>query len=366
MRDCVAIVALAAVVLPHRGLAQTCDQQSFLRRPIVLGTSGGSAAFVRRVPQGNLVEIFCAGGTLGSLVQDAVGHRFILSNNHVLARSNAGRRGEAIVQPSLGDSRCMRTPRDVVAHLSRDIPIAFGDGGSNLVDAAIAHVRRGKVSAEIANVGAIAGAPVANALGLTIQKMGRTTCLTRGIVVAVDAEVQVGGYSRRPRIQSNDSGETAFFRDQILIESLDGGVVGGPGDSGSLVVTTDACPRPVGLLFGGSIDGRTAFANPAAAVVSSLGVSFVGGCTAAAIGTEARGVQSAPVVRAAAARDLHRSTLMGIPDAIGTAVGIGDGTDPVGIEVLVKASTPELRASAPRELDGLPVRLREVGPIVAF
>src|SRR6185369_15499613 len=48
---------------------------------------------------------FCCSGTLGSLVTDGT-NQYILSNNHVLARSDQASAGEDISQPGLIDSNC--------------------------------------------------------------------------------------------------------------------------------------------------------------------------------------------------------------------------------------------------------------------
>ena len=59
--------------------------------PARLGTSGGNI--------NDFAKGFCYGGTLGALVHDGNGTQYILSNNHVLARTNLGVTGEDIIQP---------------------------------------------------------------------------------------------------------------------------------------------------------------------------------------------------------------------------------------------------------------------------
>jgi len=54
-------------------------------RPIQLGTTGGNI--------NDRSAAFCCSGTLGALVQNAT-TQFILSNNHVLARTNRAAIGE--------------------------------------------------------------------------------------------------------------------------------------------------------------------------------------------------------------------------------------------------------------------------------
>src|SRR5262249_17919724 len=112
--------------------------------PIQLGTSGGNI--------NDRSKGFCYGGTLGALVEDTSGTEYILSNNHVLARTNAAASGEDIIQPGLIDQSpaCFNKEinDDIVADLSAFVPILFKTKGTmptNTVDAAIAKVRVGNV-----------------------------------------------------------------------------------------------------------------------------------------------------------------------------------------------------------------------------
>src|SRR6266849_3156002 len=70
--------------------------------PIKLGTSGGNST--DKTTSGNTTT--CCSGTLGSLVQRPAntGAFFILSNNHVLEKSDQGTAGQAITQPGLVDT----------------------------------------------------------------------------------------------------------------------------------------------------------------------------------------------------------------------------------------------------------------------
>jgi hypothetical protein len=80
-------------------------------RPIQLGTTGGNI--------NDRSAAFCCSGTLGALVQNAT-TQFILSNNHVLARTNQAAIGEDIIQPGLIDQNpvCNQDVMDAVADLS--------------------------------------------------------------------------------------------------------------------------------------------------------------------------------------------------------------------------------------------------------
>jgi hypothetical protein len=49
----------------------------------------------------------------------------------------------------------------------------------------------GNVNAEILNIGGIASAVAMPRLGLSVQKMGRTTCLTEGKITAISVKANV-------------------------------------------------------------------------------------------------------------------------------------------------------------------------------
>lgn len=179
---------------------------------------------------------------------------YILSNNHVLANSNAANIGDPIVQPGSFDGGVH--PADTIAHLSNYIPIQFG-GANNQVDCAIAEVIQfDKCSPEIYGIGYVEG--VANvAVNTRVQKSGRTTGYTRGRVIAIGATVNVnyGG----PGV--------ARFVNQIITTNMSAG-----GDSGSLVL--DMRNNAVGLLFAGS--STATIINPINAVLSALQIEFLG------------------------------------------------------------------------------------------
>lgn len=156
---------------------------------------------------------------------------YVLSNNHVLANSNRARIGDPILQPGPIDGG--RFPRDMIARLSRFVPIRFG-GARNLVDAAIAEGAFHVLDREIYWIGYVKGVRVAR-LGSTVQKTGRTTNYTTGRVRSVNAVVNV----------NYGGGRVARFSNQIVTTPMSAG-----GDSGSLLC--DVNEMAVGLLFAGS------------------------------------------------------------------------------------------------------------------
>lgn len=201
-------------------------------------------------------------GTFGCVVRDmrrsdpqlGEADYLILSNNHVLAAVNAGNPGDLILQPGPFDGGLF--PSDAIATLDRFEPIVlsqFNGPGYNLVDAAVArpsHARH--VTAAI--IGAIMPQGVDQArVGSVVIKAGRTTQVTVGVVIAVNATVAVG----------YGLAGIGLFRHQILTTSMAAG-----GDSGSLLM--DRNLRAVGLLFAGS--SRITVHNHIADVEAALGV----------------------------------------------------------------------------------------------
>lgn len=180
------------------------------------------------------------------------GHDYlILSNNHVLANSNAGRPGDSILQPGAFDGGVF--PSDEVARLERFERITFGAAGYNLVDAAVARptASRNVISAIIAVVTprGISEAQV----GTPVIKVGRTTQVTTGRVLSTNATVAV----------NYGAPGVAVYRHQIITTAMSAG-----GDSGSLLM--DRSLNAVGLLFAGS--ATVTIHNHIADVETALGV----------------------------------------------------------------------------------------------
>jgi hypothetical protein len=278
-------------------LAQSTQDR--LPRPIELGVSGGSID--------DLDNPFCCGGTLGCLVQNAAGDLFILSNNHVLTRSNRATIGEGVVQPGLIDVGCAMILADVVADLSDFVPLDFG-GGITAADAAIAQVRAGAVdtSGSILNVGPLSPNTVGAFIGQNVKKSGRTTGLTFGQVGAIDVSVNVS-YSKSCGRRGT---MTASYVGQVRITP---GTFSDGGDSGSCIVEDVAnSPRAMGLLFAGS--SSSTIANPMDDVLNALNVTMVGGdpppppTTGSITGTVTSSVDGSAIAGADVSTDTGQAT----------------------------------------------------------
>ena len=371
------IINASAFALP------LCDQTDFQTRPILLGVSGGNIKARAKIGR-NLFE--CCSGTLGSLVVDKKGVNYILSNNHVLARTNKALGGDGIVQPGLVDTTpnaCTQTAGDTVAKTSKKVTLNFRKGSVNVVDAALAKIVSGDVDTDgdILNIGPIA--PTTDdppALDQAVAKQGRTTCLTTGTVTSIDVNMLGVLY---PKECNGGKGGTANFVKQILVTGID---FVEPGDSGSLVVTNNGfgCPQAVGLLFAGNDSGTMGVVNPIGTVLKKFNVKMVGTCVGPVSATASDGgttvatdasststnsalsETSAPVVAASAIKDRHESDLFKIQGVIGTGIGAADQPGKAAIQVYVDHETSQIDSAVPATLEGVPVKIIETGQFTAF
>ncbi|MBZ5599808.1 MAG: S1 family peptidase [Acidobacteriia bacterium] len=349
-------------------------------RPIALGTTGGNA--------NDKSSSFCCSGTLGALVTRN-SNLYILSNNHVLARSGKGVTGEAISQPGLVDNQC--NVAATVANLTQASDL--NSGGTSLADAAIAQIITGQVdpsgailgfgptSCGIASAAPPANTTIAPAVGMPVAKSGRTTGLTCSTISAIDVDVQV-------QYENSCGSNSTFlvtFNNQAAIDST---TFGGPGDSGSLIVDSQTS-QPVALLFAGDNPPTVTIANPIADVFTALAdpsppheqPTFVGGAThpvsacvdATALAAKRQGsavpfvsqLPDAEVARATVVKKNHLSALEADPAVIG--VGVGAGSEPGRAAVIVFVDKEKmLRHPIPAALDGVEARVERVGRFRAY
>lgn len=225
---------------------------------------------IRPAPGGaSLGHFRMTAGTLGCLARGRSGERanrlLALSNNHVLADTNAGSFGDPVLQPGPQDGGAVST--NMIGRLERFVPIDFS-GAPNFVDCATAWVMPQLVRPELLDF--TSGAPRFFSLGSVlapcekgaiVSKSGRTTQLTRGRITDCDAVLRV-----------RFGGRTAIFRDQLAIQGPPGELFSHGGDSGSIVWTLDG-QRPVGLLFAGG--ESTTFVNKIHHVLAALEIDLV-------------------------------------------------------------------------------------------
>lgn len=408
------VAAITALSFSPSLLADHVDggvaTQSVQARPSQLGVSGSSIEFV--VSKNRL---YCYTGTLGSLVQDSGGTKYILSNNHVLAKENNPdivstnpdsalyRDGFQIIQPGLLDegscSTSLGDPNNIVATLAEFEQIQFGKGRSlpeNKIDAAIAEIASncgvdgsGQVipcvnsNGHILGIGGVSGTTTVS-VDDWVQKTGRTTGHTYGTVKALHVTVRVG----------YDSGD-ALFTDQIEVtDHCDSFSAGG--DSGSLILnlpTSGAAPAATGLLFAGG--GSSTFANPIGAVLNGgwdkSPLSMVD-CAAsgascdttpeattqpAACPTEEDSSGGPPpgrgknrsVMGLEQARQVasdHSRALFSLPGVQGHGIGMSDGGAVIRVYVDTASARRAAEDAIPASIEGVPVVQVMTGPINAY
>src|SRR6266851_1963807 len=299
---------------------------------IELGTSGGNAN--DSSTNTSTRTITCCSGTLGSLVTRG-GTQYVLSNTHILARSDIAQIGDPIIQPGLIDtSTCTPSGARTVANLSAFYNLETG---------------------------------VAPTLAMPVAKSGRSTGLTCSTVVAVAVSVNAVQY------QKGCGTGTTFTVNYTNQVDIAGGSFSAEGDSGSLIVSQNSTD-PVALLFAGS-DNDTV-GNPVGTVLNFFAsggnsVTFVGGGTHAVVGCSlpnkpaaAMSTQAAATVtpeamqNAVAVRDAHAPELLAPAEV--QAVGVGASRDNPGeaaILFFVPAGQP--RTNMPAQVDSVRTRIVE-------
>lgn len=347
--------------------------------PVPLGSSGSNANDFNTNTQNNTVT--CCGGTLGSLVTRG-GTQYILSDNHILARSDGATVGDAIVQPGLIDTpTCTTAGTTTVANLSQFFNLQ--NGPTPKIDAAIAQVVGGKVDptgtiiylgATTDSNGVPASAPpqsgtglaAASALNVAVAKSGRSTGLTCSTVDAINTSTSV---SYTVNCDGTGNSFSVTYDNQIDVM---GGSFSGEGDSGSLIVTQGEA-NPVALLYAGS-DTDTV-GNPVSDVLSyfqsgSNAVSFIGGAAHLVVGcslpnapTSAKTVVPSSLAsdvlqKAIVTRDSRAPELLAHPEV--QAVGVGASYDnPKEPAILFFVTQGEPHADLPAEVDGIRTRIIE-------
>ncbi len=349
--------ATAGVTIVAQGVGEVNQaRQSF---PIKLGTSGGNQN--DRSTSGTMVT--CCSGTLGALVMRGP-IQYILSNNHVLARTGQASPNEAILQPGLVDTMCTANG-NTVARFSQAAPLQTSN-----VDAAIAEVVSGAVDSTgaILLFGSPSGgtnqpAPPASTTGPAspmdvVAKSGRSTGLTCSPIQAINTTVQV----QYQQACNSTMKFNVTFTNQVVVS---GAAFSSSGDSGSLIVKA-LTAQPVALLFAGST--TTTVANPIQDVLNALAdpnppgavPTVVGGaqhsivCPASPPGAmaPASALSEAAIAVATAAKNKHAEELMADPAVIGVGVGASDD-HPGEPAILIFVEQGKQHAAIPAEIEGV-------------
>jgi len=228
------------------------DPTAWFERPVPIGVSTGN-------------EGAPAVGTLGCRVKDKSGKVYALSNNHVYALENTAPIGSNVLQPGLHDGGV--APDDVIGTLSAFVPVKF-DGSDNTVDAAIAAIIKDGKIPRVGNAtpsdgyGTPKSETVLASIGMPVQKYGRTTSLTKGVITGINATLNINYHFGTGRCVN-----------QVVVESKTPFVK--PGDSGSLMVT-DPGREPVGLIYAANSNGKFVAASRIELVLDAFDVTIDG------------------------------------------------------------------------------------------
>lgn len=372
----------AEVLLNPAGVTSNpTAHQEQLATLMPLGSSGGNNGDLD-ARGGKILD--CCSGTLGALVQDNSGRQFVLSNNHVLARSDHAAVGDTIVQPGLIDNNC--TPNGdgpgtlPVAMLTTWLPLnsaqtnadaAIAQVGSRMMDNAGsilelgARQPDGTLAAAAPGISSTAGRGENPSLAMKVAKSGRTTGLTCASVSAIDLDVSVDYFRDCAETQPY---LTKVFTNQIAIS---GDRFTDAGDSGALVVDA-ANAEPVGLFFAGGVDSAGvshAVANPAPDVLNELGAlagngvsyTFVGAAdhqvsclnygNSAISAAQSVSLSDAEIARAQQALASARALVN--PGAGILGVAMGKSSDHPGESAVLVYIAAGQRPSIPATIDGV-------------
>ena len=355
-------ILLAACLISVCAISQTvqaaCTKDGFCDRPIKMGVSISnttSAPFIYAGTAGMRVRAF-----------SNPDRKFILSNNHVLGAGGPDIcPNEADIYPPPMTWALQPGTLDLGFDPGNDptylagvdfnlVPIDFTPGAQNIVDAAIAFTTPTFASAEILGIGQPNPALGFATVGMPITKSGRTTGVTTGTVLAVNASVNVNYGS---------CGTASYIKQVITSAGL-----GDSGDSGS-VVLEQGTNTPVGLYFAGS--ATIGIMNPILDVYMALKV-FADTDGPVAVASEADLLSQAAalpvdqrieILKKIQAR--HQAGLLAVKGVRGVGIGLDDSGTKHALVVFGEKITAALRRAVPRTIEGVPVRLIESGVLVA-
>lgn len=224
-------------------------------------------------------------GTLGALVRMPDGNVYGLTNNHVSALCSHVLPQTPILAPGVIDVGPTSIPPFTLGFHSIALEMHVGSVGNvniaSNTDAALFLIKN------LADVSSMQGeafdTPLAIAdpiEGMRVEKVGRTTRHTKGLIVSRGLRPCGVNYSA----QSYGFSGTIWFGNVFTVHGF-GAEFSLSGDSGSLVVQVDDQGRPiaaVGLVFAGGNDssapgGMKSLILPIRPILQALGATLVGG-----------------------------------------------------------------------------------------
>lgn len=216
--------------------------------------------------------------TLGGWACDNTDNTIVLLTcNHCIANLGVASVPGGIVQPGRLDGGVV--PGDLIGNLKRFIPITTGVVPLPVspVDAAVGTITVGRTD-NVLNIGPAIYELGAPALGMNVQKRGRTTFYTNnGSITSVAVQVNV-----------NYSGVTGRIGNAFIVTSTDGSAFANRGDSGSLIFdqaegVLEGTSPVVGMFFAVSNGGVTTWHNDINVIFNQLNLTTVCTCAARAL-----------------------------------------------------------------------------------
>lgn len=223
----------------------------------------------------------CLGaGTFGAIVKDSSGKLFGLSNNHVSAACNCAAPGLPILCPGPIDANEDSISPFTIGRHTRLLPINDGipeniNVGLNW-DAAIFELEDPNLVSSMQASAFDTPSDVADPVGgMLVEKVGRTTGRTSGVLLGVAASPLGVAYN----IKEYGINKTVYFEEAWIVQGAHGAMFSRPGDSGSLVVGLhpDGTRKAVGLVFAGNEARGQSFILPLRPILQQLGVELVYG-----------------------------------------------------------------------------------------
>jgi hypothetical protein len=321
-----------------------------------------TARFARPVPMGVSVGNTpgLKGGTSGLLVQSAShpDRKYILSNNHVLGAigptycySSANKKNTGTLEP--GPPDIGRDPGDIpkyhVGTVANFWPV-LPHPELNDIDAAISRTDQSLAASAIFGIGEPNPAIGHATPGETVMMSGAATGYTEGIVQTIDT---VMGFPL--------CGQTYDFEGQVIInmKSQDG-------DSGAAILDKNS-KTPVALLFGGDSGKGLTYANAISTVFQKLGVCPES-ATKCASGPETtiseqdwQQAADPRLIELEGIQSRHVNDLMKINGVQAVGIGLAENNRDLNFQVYVTRITPEIKSAIPLRLEGVPIRLFEIG-----
>lgn len=277
-------VCNGAALRYHQGNAETVSPSNVAEATstCALHTVGGNSFYTcgSSISVGNNREA----GTLGCLVRDGTGKLFGLTNNHVSGACSYAPAGLPILAPGILDVGPTNPHPFTIGTHVRQLPMLVGDPSSVdhalNSDAALFEIKDlSQVSSMQRNVIDTPLSVMDMVPNMQVQKVGRTTSMTNGIVLG---EI-IGAANVNYVASQYGFAGSVYFEPMFIVHGI-GDVFSEGGDSGSLVTHVDANGdrHAVGMVVAGCADGsapggKRSIILPLRPILNKFNVSLVSG-----------------------------------------------------------------------------------------